>query len=616
MASRAPVLRPVAGPAKYFFSLNKYSAAAPTTRADISEALLDLLTQSVKQNFSGVADGNDLEEKDDRDGSDSLASDALPARVSNKSKKREARRENKQQLHEPQRAVANPGATLPKPPQRTLYWFEKYIWFLSSDGYLVLTSRYSHQTALLLTRHLKANDVVVSADVPGASLTVVKNYLRNSDVIPPSTLTQASTLALSTSVAWDSNGFAQGWWVRSSAVKVNTNVEEVLTAMSVETNKDENGVDLILMVDVEDKMKNAIGPAPLIMGFGFLFLLDDESAKKYGRSKLLDIPSNFASSEEENGQTEEVSLHDSEGEEDDKDHSDFSANVSDGSDEGFLDDNLQSDSDSESENNDIETAAGSGILKQSEPVTLPRGKKSKLKKIQLKYADQDDEDRALRMTILGSANTASRRREAEQARQMRRQVREAEEQEQRKAQEVAQLKNRDRRKEATEAQRIPVRADVLLVYDDSEKEEIVPREKFTGRPSREDILISAIPICAPWPALHKVKYKVRLLPGVGKRGKTLKKCQEWFMRGMGGQPDKSEIDIDRAWPKEIQLIGALADSDIALPVGVQKFRAAIPAAKSAGGKPPKQSTSKKGGAASSSQKNSKSAKSKRGKKMY
>ena len=38
-------------------------------------------------------------------------------------------------------------------------------------------------------------------------------------------------------------------------------------------------------------------------------------------------------------------------------------------------------------------------------LTSTRGKKSKAKKIKEKYADQDEEDRALRMAILGSAGT-------------------------------------------------------------------------------------------------------------------------------------------------------------------------------------------------------------------
>ena len=35
---------------------------------------------------------------------------------------------------------------------------------------------------------------------------------------------------------------------------------------------------------------------------------------------------------------------------------------------------------------------------------MPRGKKNKIKKMKEKYADQDEEERALRLTLLGAKN--------------------------------------------------------------------------------------------------------------------------------------------------------------------------------------------------------------------
>lgn len=44
-------------------------------------------------------------------------------------------------------------------------------------------------------------------------------------------------------------------------------------------------------------------------------------------------------------------------------------------------------------------------------------------------------------------------------------------------------------------------------------------DSFTAKPIPEDILHFAIPVCAPYSALQRYKYKVKLVPGNGKKGK-------------------------------------------------------------------------------------------------
>lgn len=48
-------------------------------------------------------------------------------------------------------------------------------------------------------------------------------------------------------------------------------------------------------------------------------------------------------------------------------------------------------------------------------------------------------------------------------------------------------------------------------------------DSLTGNPLPEDILHFAIPVCAPYPAIQKYKYKVKLTPGSLKRGKGKEK---------------------------------------------------------------------------------------------
>ena len=55
-------------------------------------------------------------------------------------------------------------------------------------------------------------------------------------------------------------------------------------------------------------------------------------------------------------------------------------------------------------------------------------------------------------------------------------------------------------------------------------------EKLTGKAVADDILMYAIPVCAPYQALSKYKYRVKLTPGSQKRGKASKQCLEMFMK--------------------------------------------------------------------------------------
>ncbi|KAK9240560.1 hypothetical protein V1525DRAFT_454000 [Lipomyces kononenkoae] len=593
MASGRPSLA-LGNPAKYYYTPS--NKLTPTTRADISTALLELLARldvhnSQQNHKSTVAtDSNPQQVEVDNNADDHEALDeknkknddhVRPQQISHKAAKKQQTRSKKQQKVQP--SLSSSSDPVPtKPAPRSQFWFEKYLWFVSSDGYLVLSGRYSQQSALLLTRHLSEHDVVVSAQSASSSLVVVKNNLKAA-VVPPSTLSQAATLALSTSVAWDHNGLADAWWCRRSAVTVDTNVEDVLTVMTRTGRDDDDDLDFRFEVTVNDRMKMPIAAPNLVMGFGILFLVDEESVGRRGRLRVL--PQESTHDPETNETT--VSSHDEPDEPNIIPQISSDDESDDNSDDQESGSGEESDDDEEEEEEDEESTQRSSALSTPRsgspvPTSLPRGKKSKLKKISTKYADQDDEDRALRMKILGSTKSEERHL-LEQDKLARRAARDQELEDQKRKEEQAALQNRVRRKEATETQRVPVRADVLLANDADELAEIVPYDRLVARPARDDNLLAALPICAPWPALHKLKYKVKLLPGVGKRGKTVKKCQQYFVAGMGSSIDKDSQDVERCWPKEIFLIGGLTDTEISLPVGMAKFRAGIPNAPSGGG---------------------------------
>lgn len=152
-------------------------------------------------------------------------------------------------------------------------WFEKFIWFISSDGYLVLGGRDAMQNEMLYKKHLRKGDVYVHADTHGASSVIVKNNPKTPDApIPPSTLSQAGSLSVCSSNAWDSKAGMGAWWVNAEQVSKSAPAGEYLPSGS-------------FMVR---GTKNYLPPQPLILGFGFLFKISEESKGNHIKHRLLD----------------------------------------------------------------------------------------------------------------------------------------------------------------------------------------------------------------------------------------------------------------------------------------------------------------------------------------
>ncbi|MCJ1397641.1 hypothetical protein MMC11_000837 [Xylographa trunciseda] len=158
-------------------------------------------------------------------------------------------------------------------PVRNLHWFEKFYYFISSDGYLVLSGRDAQQNEILYKRYLKKGDVYVHADLQGAASTIIKNKASISDSpIPPSTLSQAGSFTVTTSSAWDSNAVMSAWWVTADQVSKTALTGEYLTtgAFQIKGNK------------------NFLPPAQLLLGFGVMFHISDASKARHMKHRLRD----------------------------------------------------------------------------------------------------------------------------------------------------------------------------------------------------------------------------------------------------------------------------------------------------------------------------------------
>lgn len=72
--------------------------------------------------------------------------------------------------------------------------------------------------------------------------------------------------------------------------------------------------------------------------------------------------------------------------------------------------------------------------------------------------------------------------------------------------------------------------------------------KLTGKPTSDDVLLCAVPVCAPYNVLSQYKYRVKLTPGSVKRGKASKQCLEMFIRS---ENDKRSIDDSTKRDREL-----------------------------------------------------------------
>ncbi|HHQ44598.1 MAG TPA: DUF814 domain-containing protein [Candidatus Altiarchaeales archaeon] len=89
--------------------------------------------------------------------------------------------------------------------RRARAWFEKFRWFYSSEGFLVIGGRDATTNDILVKKHLEADDVVFHADIQGAPFFIVKNP--DGVEVPENTLREAAAAAASYSRAWK-NGWA------------------------------------------------------------------------------------------------------------------------------------------------------------------------------------------------------------------------------------------------------------------------------------------------------------------------------------------------------------------------------------------------------------------------
>lgn len=464
---------------------------------------------------------------------------------------------------------------------RPKYWFEKYFWFVSSDGYLCLAGRDDSQIDMIYYRHFSDNDFFVSSDMEGSLQVFILNPYQ-SESVPPSTLFQAGIFAMLASNAWNGKVSSSAWWLNGVDV----------------TKKEFDGSLLGPgRLNLKDK-KNYMPPAQLVMGFGFYFLCDEETTANYTQSRV--------SKQDEHGL--KVSIHNKKQDLEnmtltvkdlpvDNEPQEIGEQVSETTEASQVSDSHEQLSQSKSASPEAEASEisdtvesaleGVSISESSSEVSkllkapTKRGRKGKMKKINAKYADQDEEERRLRMEVLGTLKQVEdlERKKKEEV------LRQAEQQKEKFA-------NRSGHKQKVAEERELQR--YLLKEEDEDYSGVNYLElldSLVTKPAKSDNVSAVVPVFAPWSSLNKFKYKVKIQPGLGKKGKSLGDALNYFATR---KVDNSRDDLDVDWPEEHEIIKQARPNDLIGVFTVSKLKLVLPGGNSSDAKGNKKN-GKKGG---------------------
>lgn len=577
-------------------------------------------------------------------------------------------------------------------PVRQQLWFEKFIFFISSENYLVLGGRDAQQNEILYNKYLKRGDVYVHADLQGAASVIIKNsHGRPDDPIPPSTLSQAGTLAVSTSSAWESKAVMAAWWVNAEQVSKTSPSGEYLATGSFSIRG----------------QKNFLPPAQLILGFGTMFRVSEKSKARHLRHRLRDTvvtnklnnegekqsslssPAEIEESNEIEGELDHSdSQLDLESEQDDNPadipiiressvndedehgseleyHNPLQPNVKDNDSPYSLqsenaetghDSHISEASSNAGSDDELFQAGKSELvlgeeqqlleydkhvtsgdrqiprddstscqdtLSQStkdigsnhdsdQPITPPslsnlsapasesiggsvkpnphiRGKRGKYKKIKTKYANQDDEDRALAMRLLGSSAAHDKAREETAAKKDREQHLAAQKQRRQQQHAIAAEKG----KAMEEMRQVQFEEGVDLPDEDTGEGSVIDLEAFVGSVMPGDEVLDALVMCGPWDAVGgRCAWRAKLQPGTTKKGKAVREIlTRWTAvvadrekkkkrpaasaaAAVAGEDDNSEAikEEEQLWRREGALLRNFREQEVVGVVPVGKCR--------------------------------------------
>ncbi|HZD34410.1 MAG TPA: ribosome rescue protein RqcH [Nitrososphaeraceae archaeon] len=105
-------------------------------------------------------------------------------------------------------------------PQVEKEWFERYRWFIGSEGLLCIGGRDASSNSAIIRKHLTDQDLVFHAEIHGSPFFIVKNVPSNGVEQIRISLLEAAQATVSFSRAWkDGLSVADAYWVIPDQVK-------------------------------------------------------------------------------------------------------------------------------------------------------------------------------------------------------------------------------------------------------------------------------------------------------------------------------------------------------------------------------------------------------------
>lgn len=416
------------------------------------------------------------------------------------------------------------------------YFFEKHHWFISSEGFLVLMGKSDLETDLIYSKYIEDDDVYLF-NTFGTQV-----WIKNPDSteVPPNTLMQAGIFCMSASEAWSKKISSSPWWCFAKNItKFEPSDNSVLPS------------GRFLLKNENDK--NIMPPAQLVMGFGFLWKVKTEE----NANEDLEEESSEEGEEKEKEENQEVSKEndgpnntEEPGTKEEETQEEPQEKPKEEEEQGESKEQEEVDAQQTDNDDNASTITGSGVQNMNKKV---RGKKGKLKKMQRKYGDQDEEERQMRLNMLGTLKGMEKQQLKEQ-------------------EELQRQQNRDFRKAKLKKQQEAQ----ALKFTKNEKVKVNYkkfRNELKPRLDLGDEILDVIPVCAPWPALLKYKYKVKIQPGNAKKTKSMHEILHHFTTR---KLDAEMTDKEADWPPEHEAIKQLKEQDLILTLSMDKLKITIP----------------------------------------
>ncbi|MGI0155401.1 MAG: NFACT RNA binding domain-containing protein, partial [Thermoplasmata archaeon] len=117
----------------------------------------------------------------------------------------------------PRSAARTPSVEVPR--RSKPHWFERFRWFISSEGAVVVAGRDASSNDLIVRRNMKDGDLYVHADLHGAASVIVKHPPPGAPPVTDVSLREAGQWAVTFSKAWRAGlAAASAFWVTHEQV--------------------------------------------------------------------------------------------------------------------------------------------------------------------------------------------------------------------------------------------------------------------------------------------------------------------------------------------------------------------------------------------------------------